>query len=221
MFKLCHIGMVGGILLVGLAILSPKHLGGSAFAAAPSAPPSTTHTPTTPGMTPVAETPPPVAPAIRHPDADTDGLYQAGRAAYEDGATLDALGQSQAAFDKFQQAADLFEQVVQANPNDFKAIVNWGAALARQGKPAEAVLKYQQALVLVPDHVNRAETLHNWGTALERLGRHREAIEKFDQAIALKADLLSPTLQAYLQRHRPRQQDSEINMPGIGAPTRR
>jgi tetratricopeptide (TPR) repeat protein len=220
MLKLCHIGMLSGILLAVLAFQGPMHMGDRASAAAPSTPSSTAHEPVMPDTTPGAGTTSQQAPTTQYPDADTDGLYQAGRVAYAAGATLEGLGQRQAALDKFLQAAERFEQVVQANPNDFKAIVNWGAALARLGKPAEAVLKYQQALALVPDHANRAETLYNWGTALERLGRHQEAIEKFDQAIVLKADLLSPTLQGYLQRHRLRQQDSEINTPGLGTPTR-
>lgn len=207
MLKSCHISMPVGILLVLLALQGAMGMRDAASAAASSTSPSTAQEP---GMSNATTS---------HSDDQADA-YQAALGAYEAGATLAALGQHDAALDKFQQAAGLFKQVTEASPTHFKAIVNWGAALARMGKPAEAVLKYQQALALVPDHVNRAETLHNWGTALERLGRHQEAIEKFDQAIALKADLLSPALQDYLQRHRLRQQDSEIHAPEADSPTR-
>ncbi len=145
-------------------------------------------------------------------------IYQEGREAYKAGAALEQLGQRQEAMLKFNQAVGQFERVVLADPNHFNALVNWGSTLSRIGKPAAAVVKFQRALAIDPEHANTAEVYHNWGTALERLGRHQEAVEKFELAIALKADLLSPVLQGYLRRHRPRQPDSQIGVPPSGPP---
>ena len=127
----------------------------------------------------------------------TEQLYQAGRAAYAAGA--------------YNEAAETFARVVQLDPNHFKALVNWGAALSRDGKPVEAILKFQQALALDPQNRHNAEVYHNWGVALERLGKHQEAVEKFDQAVALNATLLTPELQRYLRRHRDVPSDGRVN----------
>jgi tetratricopeptide (TPR) repeat protein len=123
-------------------------------------------------------------------------VYQEGRTAYEAG--------------RFDEAAEKFARVVRADPEHFKALVNWGVALSRGGKPSQAILKFQQALAQDPDNLNNAEAYHNWGVALERLGNHQEAVKKFDQAVTLKAELLTPALQRYLLRHRPQQQEIQI-----------
>ena len=97
-----------------------------------------------------------------------------------------------------------------ADPEHLKALINWGSALSRGDKPSEAIPKFQQALARDPDN---AAAYYNWGVALERMRKHREAIEKYEQALALRNDLLTPTLQQYLQRHRPLlRQDTEINL---------
>lgn len=212
MLKLFHIGGLGCLLVALMACQSPKQVDGTTDVAA-STPPTASPEVNASAMASGSGAIPQASDTAWH-SADDAAAYDAARTAFEAGASLEALGQYGAASDEFQQAVELFEKVVQNNPGHFKAMVNWGSALSRVGRPVEGVAKFQQALALVPDHVNRAEVLYNWGTALERLGRHREAIEKFDQAIALKADLLSPALQGYLHRHRPRSPDSEVTAPG-------
>jgi len=123
-------------------------------------------------------------------------LYQEGRAAYEAG--------------NFTVAAEKFARVVEADPTHVNALVNWGAALARNGQALEAISKYQLALARDP---NNAAAYYNWGVALERLRKHAEAAEKYERAIALQSDLLTPTLQAYLERQRSRKQDTQISTP--------
>jgi tetratricopeptide (TPR) repeat protein len=120
-------------------------------------------------------------------------LYQAGRIAY--------------AAERFDEAAENFARVVHEDPQHLNALINWGAALSRSGKPGEAIAKYQQAVLQDP---NNAAAYYNWGVALERLGRHPEAVERYDKAIALQAQLLTPELERYLQRHRSTQQDTRI-----------
>ena len=120
-------------------------------------------------------------------------LYQEGRADYQSG--------------KYNEAAAKFARVVEADPTNLNALMNWGVTLSRSGKPAEAIPKYQQVLARDP---NNAEAYYNWGVALERLHKHQEALEKYEQAIALKHDLLTPALQGYLERHRPTAADKAI-----------
>ena len=209
------------LLLIGLTLLScqgAKQTGGDAQVETPPVERVKQSEPLTAAAPAVAESPPQVN-ATLNASADAQA-YEAGRTAYEAGVGLEVSGQRQAALDKFRQAAERFEQAVVANPKHFKAIVNWCSALSRAGQPAQAVLKFQQALALAPDHINRAETLRNWGTALERLGKHREAVKKFEQAVALKADLLSPTLESYIYRHGLLQQDTEIGALPASSPPR-
>lgn len=209
-------------LLIGLMILScqgGKQTGNAAQVETPLVAQAKQSDAAT-AATPIAADAPPAGNTTQSLSA-TEQTYQAGRTAYELGASLEAAGQRQAALEKFRQAAELFEQVVAADPNHFNAMVNWGSSLSRAGQPAQAIIKFQQALALAPEHDNRAEALYNWGTALERLGQHREAVKKFEQAVALKADLLSPTLQSYIYRHGLLQQDSEIGArPAKSPPSR-
>jgi tetratricopeptide (TPR) repeat protein len=134
------------------------------------------------------------APAAGTPSLEQ--LYQEGRAAYEAG--------------DYATAAEKFAEVANADPEHVKALINWGAALAASGNPLEAISKYQQALARDP---NNAAAYYNWGVALERLRKHAEAIEKYERAVALQSDLLTPTLQSYLQRRRPLLQDTQIGTP--------
>jgi tetratricopeptide (TPR) repeat protein len=127
------------------------------------------------------------------PTMTLEQIYQAGRIAYAAG--------------RFDEAADNFARVVHDDPQHLNALINWGAALSRSGKPVEAVAKYEQAVLQDP---NNAEAYYNWGVALERLGKHQEATEMYDKAIALKAQLLTPELNQYLQRHRSAQRDTQI-----------
>src|SRR2546426_12567650 len=66
-----------------------------------------------------------------------------------------------------------------------EAHVNWGLALDRQGKPAEAIEHFQQALRIQPE---KAEAHSNWGVVLGQQGKPAEAIEHFRQALRIKPD---------------------------------
>jgi tetratricopeptide (TPR) repeat protein len=60
-----------------------------------------------------------------------------------------------------------------------------GTALAQQGKLAEAIGHYEQALRIKPDF---ADAHNNWGAALVQQGRRAEAIEHFQQALNIAPD---------------------------------
>jgi protein O-mannosyl-transferase len=58
---------------------------------------------------------------------------------------------------------------------------NLGNALADQGKTAEAIQHYQQALEIKPD----AQAHFNWGTTLAEQGKLADAVPHFEQALQL------------------------------------
>ena len=62
---------------------------------------------------------------------------------------------------------------------------NLGNALRKQGKLAEAIASFQQALRLKPD---LAEAGNNLGLALQDQGKLGEAITAYQQAVRLKPD---------------------------------
>src|SRR5213594_3172400 len=59
---------------------------------------------------------------------------------------------------------------------------NLGRQLVGQGKPAEAIEHFQQALRIRPD----ADAHNNWGLALAQQGKPAEAIEHFREALRIK-----------------------------------
>ena len=126
-------------------------------------------------------------------------LYQEARAAY--------LAES------FGTAAEMFAKVVAVDPQHLKALVNWGAALSRGGRPQEALPKFERALAMDP---NNAAALYNMGVALERLGRHDIALTYYHRAVALDSTIITPALQQYIQTQETRQQEATD-----GAPERR
>ena len=121
-------------------------------------------------------------------------LYQEGRASYLAG--------------HYDKAATQFAQVFEVDPEHLNALVNWGAALSRGGKPDEGLPKLRQALARDP---NNAAILYNLGVTYERLDQHADAIEHYDQAVARDQALLTQSLQRYLERQRPKLQDTEID----------
>jgi tetratricopeptide (TPR) repeat protein len=77
----------------------------------------------------------------------------------------------------------LWTHVLAIEPNSPLAEYNLAYALARQGRPAEAIEHYRQAVKLRPDD---AEAHYNWGNALVRLGKPAEAIEHYRQALSIR-----------------------------------
>src|SRR5438093_1617026 len=71
------------------------------------------------------------------------------------------------------------------DPDSPIAHSNLGELLDRQGRPAEAIDHFQQALRTKPDF---PLAHNNWGMALKGQGRPAEAIDHFQQALRLKPD---------------------------------
>lgn len=136
--------------------------------------------------------------ALKPGSPELEDLYQSGRAAYLE--------------EKYEEAAFIFARVVEVDPDHLNALINWGATLSRSGDLKGALEKYDQALARDP---NNGATLYNKGVTLERLGKHAAAIEYYDMALTRDASLMTPALQRYLKRQRPKTQDTEIG----GAPS--
>jgi len=79
----------------------------------------------------------------------------------------------------------LWTYALAIDPNSPIAHSNLGELLDRQGRPAEAIDHFQQALRTKPDF---ALAHNNWGMALKGQGRPAEAIDHFQQALRLKPD---------------------------------
>ncbi len=95
------------------------------------------------------------------------------------------LGLTQLLMDR-PQAAEQFEQTVRMNPTFAEAHYEWGVALARQGRPSEAIPHYQDALRLRPDY---AEAECDLGVALYQLNRVPEAVACFQRALQTQPDM--------------------------------
>ena len=79
----------------------------------------------------------------------------------------------------------LWSHAIGIDPKSPVAHNDWGDALARQGKMAEAIEHFQTALRLKPDY---AEAHVNTGIALDQQGKRAEAIEHYQAALRLKPD---------------------------------
>ena len=64
-------------------------------------------------------------------------------------------------------------------------LYNEGVALWKKGQQAEAIDRYQQAVLLKPDYV---EAHHELGYALYKIGRYRDSVEASKKALSLKSD---------------------------------
>ncbi len=80
------------------------------------------------------------------------------------------------------QAREVYQRLLQLDPEHVDAHVNLGRLLHEDGAPAAAEQHYRRALELDPEHDTAA---FNLGVALEDLGRVRDATEAYQRAIEL------------------------------------
>ncbi len=90
---------------------------------------------------------------------------------------------------QYDQAAQLFSQAVEADPNDYAAHFHLGLAYSLLGKDAEAIPEYQKTLALKPG-LYQAEL--NLGILLMREKRAREAVPLLDAAAQAKPQDFRP-----------------------------
>ena len=85
------------------------------------------------------------------------------------------------------QAAQLYEQILQQNPRHAGALQLLGTLRGQQGRHREAVQMTEAALALSP---NDFGTLANHASVLMAAGRHETALLHLDKALAIKPDFL-------------------------------
>jgi tetratricopeptide (TPR) repeat protein len=81
----------------------------------------------------------------------------------------------------------IWQDTVEKRPNDLRARYNLGHALIQQGRVADGIAQYEQALRIKP---NNADAHNNLGAALREQGRVAEAIGQYEQALRLKPDFV-------------------------------
>jgi len=80
------------------------------------------------------------------------------------------------------QAREVYERLLELDPDHVDAHVNLGRLLHEEGAPAAAEKHYRRALELDPDHEIAA---FNLGVALEDVGRFKDAIDAYLRALEL------------------------------------
>lgn len=80
------------------------------------------------------------------------------------------------------QAREVYQRLLELDPDHVDAHVNLGRLLHEEGAPAAAEKHYRRALDLDPDHEIAA---FNLGVALEDLGRFKDAIDAYLRALEL------------------------------------
>ena len=79
-----------------------------------------------------------------------------------------------------------YQNAIRADPGDVEAIGDLGVALAKSGRPAEAVVLFERAIQLTPDDPGAH---HNLGVALQASGKLSEAEAEFERARRLQGAL--------------------------------
>jgi tetratricopeptide (TPR) repeat protein len=80
------------------------------------------------------------------------------------------------------QAREVYQRLLQLDPDHVDAHVNLGRLLHEDGAPAAAEKHYREALEIDPEHETAA---FNLGVALEDLGRLADAIDAYQRALEL------------------------------------
>jgi protein O-GlcNAc transferase len=84
------------------------------------------------------------------------------------------------------EAKEIYRTVLAAQPNNIRAINNFGVALTAEGNWEQAIECFGCAVTAQPDS---AEGHVNLGGALAAIGRRREAAAHFNRAVALQPNL--------------------------------
>jgi len=82
-------------------------------------------------------------------------------------------------------ALELIGAALKKQPDDARALSNYGIVLQRFKAYDQALACYQKALARAPDF---PEAQNNRGITLHELGRYKEAIKSYDKALALRRD---------------------------------
>jgi tetratricopeptide (TPR) repeat protein/DNA-binding transcriptional ArsR family regulator len=87
--------------------------------------------------------------------------------------------------DRWEEAIQIFNIVINLEPNNHAAWNNRGNALGNLGRYKEALASFDRCLELEPDDY---EAWYNRGVVLGKLGRYEEAIASYDRSLEFKPD---------------------------------
>ena len=99
--------------------------------------------------------------------------------------TIEELHKESADFvsqSRFNEAIEVFDQILEIDPNNVKALINRSAVLIEIGQNEKALYDINRILTIDPNHV---KALSNKGTALANMGYSYDAISTFERAIEL------------------------------------
>jgi len=83
---------------------------------------------------------------------------------------------------RFNEAIEVFDQILEIDPNNVKALINRSAVLIEIGQNEKAIYDANRILTIDPNNV---KALSNKGTALANMGYSHDAISTFEKAIEL------------------------------------
>jgi len=86
---------------------------------------------------------------------------------------------------RLNEAEALYQEILRSQPGHFDALQLLATIAAQKNDSEEAVVLFDRALIINPDHPS---THNNRGNALKELRRYEEALASYDKAIELKAD---------------------------------
>ncbi len=89
----------------------------------------------------------------------------------------------------YRNVETLWSDTLAKNPRSWLAHNNLGTELLKKGQVDDAMLHFQQSLVIKPDH---AEAENNLGNALLRKGQLNDAVVHYQKALEIKPDYASP-----------------------------
>ncbi|MFC2071459.1 tetratricopeptide repeat protein [Chloroflexota bacterium] len=96
-----------------------------------------------------------------------------------------ALGNAYYYAEQYEDAKDIYDRILNLNPNDPSILMSRGVAYGQLGRYDEALADFNRSLELRPDDPG---TLTNRGNAYMELGRYNEALADLNHSLELSPD---------------------------------
>lgn len=84
--------------------------------------------------------------------------------------------------EKYKEAEAIFRQIIEMEPNNYRAHYNLGIAYFNLHKIELAIKSYEIALKLKPDYKH---CIYNLGLVYEELGNYKKALEYYEKALEI------------------------------------